>query len=113
MSIVRTVAMTLQRVFGTSLDELGRHTGVIRRLRKFSGDTLVKTLVLTVMKSPNAKPVDYAATAARFGVFVTPEAVEHRFTPALTEFLHEALEQVLTEVVQAKPALTRMARGIL
>jgi hypothetical protein len=68
--------MTLQRVFGTSLDGLGRQTGVIRRLRKFSGATLVKTLVLTLMKSPNAKPVDYAATAARLGVFVTPEAVE-------------------------------------
>lgn len=106
MSIIRTVAMTLQSVFGTSLDELGRQTGVIRRLRKFSGVTLVKTLVLTLMKVPNAKPVDYAATAARLGVFVTPEAVEHRFTPALGEFLRKTLDQILTNLITAKPALT-------
>jgi hypothetical protein len=68
----------------------------------------VKTLVLTLMKSPNAKPVDYAATAARLGVFVTPEAVEHRFTPALTELLRKSLEQILTEVVKAKPVLTSL-----
>ena len=106
MSIIRTVAMTLQKAFGTSLDGLGRQTGVIQRQRKFSGTTLVKTLVLTLMKSPNAKPVAYAATAARLGVFVTPEAVEHRFTPALTGFLRRSLEQILTEVVKAKPVLT-------
>ena len=106
MSIIPTVAMTLQKVFGTSLDGLGRQTGVIRRLRKFSGSTLVKTLVLTLMKSPNARPADYAATAARLGVFVTPEAVEHRFTPELAAFLREALEQVLTEAVKAKTALS-------
>lgn len=106
MSIIRTVAMTLQKAFGTSLDQLGRQTGVIRRLRKFSGTTLVKTLVLTLMKSPNARPVDYAATAARLGVFVTPEAVEHRFTPALTVFVRKVLEQVLTEMVKARPVLT-------
>lgn len=110
MGIIRTVAMTLQKAFGTSLDRLGRETGVIRRLRKFSGATLVKTLVLTLMKSPNARPVDYAATAARLGVFVTPEAVEHRFTPALTAFVRKALEQVLTDVVQARPVLTPLLR---
>ena len=103
MSIIRTVSETLQRVLGSSIDVLGRHTGVIRRLRKFSGSTLLKTLVLTLMRSPNAKPVDYATTAARLGVFVTPEAIEHRFTPALIGFLRESLEQTLKEVVAAKP----------
>ena len=110
MSIIRTVGETLQRVLGTSLDRLGRQTGVIRRRRKFSGATLVKTLVLTLMKTPNARPVDYAATAARLGVFVTPEAVEHRFTPALTGFLRRTLEQTLAEVVKARPVLTPLLR---
>lgn len=108
MSIIRTVGETLQRVLGSALDQLGRQTGVIRRQRKFTGATLVKTLVLTLMRSPNARPVDYATTAARLGVFVTPEAVEHRFTPALPGFLRTALEQALKEVVAAKPVPTRL-----
>jgi hypothetical protein len=110
MSIIRAVGETLQSVLGTSLDRLGRQTGVIRRLRKFSGAALVKTLVLTLMKTPGARPVDYAATAARLGVFVTPEAVEHRFTPAPTGFLRKALEQALEGVVRAKPVLTPLLR---
>jgi hypothetical protein len=49
---------------GSSLDELGRQTGVIQRQRKFSGMTLLRTIVLTVLKCPNARPIHYVATAA-------------------------------------------------
>ena len=106
MSIVRIVGATLQRVLGASADLLGRQTGVIQRQRKFSGATLLKTLVLTVMKTPNAKPDDYVATAARLGVFVTPEAIEKRFTPKLVDFLRKALEEAMAEMVKAKPVTT-------
>jgi len=105
MAIVTTVAETLQRVLGAPLDRLGHDTGVIRRHRKFSGATLLQTLALTLLKSPCPKPEDYAATAALLGVPVTPQALSKRFTPALVDFLRQALELLLQEVIAAAPAV--------
>jgi hypothetical protein len=39
----------LQTGLGAALDAIGRRTGVIPRHRKFSGASLLKTLVLTGM----------------------------------------------------------------
>jgi hypothetical protein len=108
MDIIRTVGRTLQRVLGSSLDELGRQTGVIQRQRKFSGMTLLRTIVLTLLKCPNARPINYVATAAQLGVIVTPEAVEKRFTPRLVAFLKAALEQTLRSVVVSQPVATAL-----
>ena len=49
MSIVSKVASSLQTALGPALDKLGRRTGVIRRQRKFTGASLLKMVVLTVM----------------------------------------------------------------
>lgn len=103
MNIIGTVAATLQSALGPSLDTLGRQTGAIRRRRKFSGASLLKTLVLTLMRKPNADSDDFAATAAQLGVPVTPEAVEERFTERRVAFLRAGLESVLGPVVQADP----------
>jgi len=106
MTIVRAAADALQRALGPPLDQIGRDTGVIRRRRKFSGATLARTLVLTLLRSPGGRPDDYAATAAMLGVVVTPRAVSKRFTPALVEFLRAALDRLLGEVIAADPVLT-------
>jgi hypothetical protein len=55
VSIIRTVGQTLQTVLGPTLDPIARQTGVIQRRRKFSGTTPLRTLVLTLWKSPAAK----------------------------------------------------------
>jgi Transposase DDE domain len=103
MSIIGTVARTLQAILGPALDVIGRQTGVIQRRRKFSGASLFQTIVLTVMKSPNAKTDDFVATAARLGVNVTPTAIEKRFTDRLVTFLRSGLEHVMGQVVVADP----------
>src|SRR4051794_1184050 len=103
MSIIGTVAQALQTALGPELDTLGRRTGVIQRQRKFSGVTLFKTMVLTLMKSPKAEPDEFVATAAQLGLTVTPEAVEKRFTDRLVSFLRAGLELVLEQVVAADP----------
>jgi hypothetical protein len=110
MNIIRTVAVTLQTVLGPSLDQVGRQTSVIKRHRKFSGMTLVKTLVLTLLKSPNADPKTYAATAAKLGVIVTPEAVKKRFSPRLVAFLKEVLQEALEKVVASQPVAIELLR---
>jgi hypothetical protein len=105
MSIIGHVAVSLQTALGAALDAVGRRTGVIQRQRKFSGASLLKTVVLTVLKSPNATTDDFVATAAQLGVPVTPQAVEKRFTEALIAFLRAGLEHVLEQAIAADPVV--------
>jgi hypothetical protein len=104
MGIISKVARLLQSALGPKLDTIGRQNGVIQRQRKFSGASLFKMMVLTMMKSPNATTDDFVATAAQLGVMVTPEAVEKRFTAKLVSHLREGLEHVLGHVFAAAPA---------
>jgi len=66
---------------------LARETGCVKRERKFSGSTLLSTLVFTVLRSPEPELWDYQSTAAQRGVDVTEKAIAHRFTPDLVKFL--------------------------
>jgi hypothetical protein len=104
MGIIGQVAALLQSTLGPELDTIGRQTGVIRRQRKFSGASLFKMVVLTMMKTPKATTDDFVATAAQLGVMVTPEAVEKRFTKPLVAHLKAGLEHVLSHAVAAPPA---------
>ncbi len=104
MGIIGQVASSLQTALGSALDAIGRRTGAIRRQRKFAGASLLKTVVLTVLKSPNAQTDDFVATAAQWGVTVTPQAVEKRFTEAPVAFLRAGLGHVLQHAVVAEPA---------
>ena len=103
MKIVAKVASAMQAVFGKTLDDLARNTGCVRRQRKFSGMSLVRTLVLTLLHRPAAKERDYRAMAAKLGVHVTEEAIAQRFTSGLVRFLAEALKQAVAQTLAAKP----------
>jgi hypothetical protein len=83
------------------MDALARETGCVKRERKFSGSTLLSTLVLTVLQNPKPKPRDYQTTAAQLGVDVTENAVPQRFTSGLVKFLDAALKRVLRHVLVA------------
>jgi hypothetical protein len=103
MAIISKVASLLQSALGAELDSIGRQTGVIQRRRKFSGASLLKMVVLTVMKTPNPTTDAFVATAAQLGVLVTPEAVEKRFTGALVAHLRAGLGHVLRHALAAEP----------
>jgi len=110
MNIIRTAGLHLQTLLGPSLDQIGVQTGLIRRQRKFSGATLLKTLVFTLLKTPAAKPLDYAIMAGKLGVTVTPEAIQKRFSSRLVRFLHEVLKRAVTSVVAAQPVNVELLR---
>jgi len=103
MEIISKAAIALQAVLGGKLDDLARTTGCVRRERKFSGTTLLRTLVLTLLRCPAAKDCDYRDTAARLGVLVSEAAIAHRFTNDLPLFLAEALQDVVSQALAAKP----------
>jgi hypothetical protein len=103
MSIVTQVVELLQGLLEESMDSLARETGCVRRERKFSGSTLVASLVLTVMRNPQPNPRDYQSTAAQLGVDVTENAISQRFTPELVTFLEAALKRLLSHMLTAEP----------
>ena len=105
MAIIRDVASLLQSTLGPELDTIGRQTGVIQRQRKFSGASLLKMMVLTMLKSPNATADDFVATATQLGLSVTPEAVRKRFTERLVAHLREGLSHVLKQAFTVEPAV--------
>jgi hypothetical protein len=99
MSIVTQVTRLLQGLLEDSMDVLARETGCVKRERKFSGSTLLSTVVLTVLRNPKPKARDYQSTAAQLGVDVSENAITQRFTPALVKFLEPALKRVLSRVL--------------
>jgi len=101
MLIVTQVTKLLQGLLEESMDVLARETGCVKRERKFSGSTLLSTLVLTMSQNPKPKPRDYQNTAAQLGVDVTENAIAQRFTPELAKFLEAALKRMLSHVLTA------------
>ena len=103
MEIVGKVAATIQNVLGPEAEELGRATGVIQRRRKFTAVSLLRMLVLTLLRKPDAKATDFQSTAAQLGLDITSTAVENRFTPQLVGFLRAVLERTVLRVLAASP----------
>jgi hypothetical protein len=108
MGIVTQVTGLVQGLLEERMDVLARETGCVKRERKFSGSTLLSTLVLTVLENPTPKPRDYQTTAAQLGVDVTENAISRRFTPELVEFLKRALRGVLDHMLTAKAPPTKL-----
>lgn len=108
MCMVATVTQALERVLGEQVEEIARRHGVIKRRRKFSGQSLLRTVVLTLLKNPRAKFSDFCVTAAQFGVDVSPTAVEKRFNQSLADFLKEVWELAVVQLVAADPASAKL-----
>jgi hypothetical protein len=105
MDILHTVAQRLQQLFGEAgLEELANHTDLIQRQRKFDAVTLLRTLVLTVLKKPDPRPSDFKRMADQLGVHASKEAIVGRFSSRLADFLRGVLEQAVGCIVAAEPA---------
>ena len=111
MSMVAKVASLLEKVLGAQTEVLAKKHGVIQRKRKFTGQSLLRMLVVTLLKKPDAKYADWALTAAQMGVAVTATAVEKRFTQPLVDFLREALSVTLGQLLAAEAVSNELTVG--
>ena len=112
MDILRAVTATLQQQLGTHLDQLPRRSGLVLRQRKFSGQSLLRMLVLTLLRKPEATTADFLATALQDDLDVTATAVDKRLQAGqpLTDFLRQALEQALQQTVAALPCAAQLVQ---
>jgi hypothetical protein len=95
----------LQALFGTMAEDVARHSPVVLRCRKFTTATLAKTFVFGFLSHPRASDEELAQTAGLFGVHVTTQALEQRFTPRLAAFLEALFREASGRVINAQVAL--------
>jgi len=98
----------LEKVLGAETEGLAQAHGLIQRKRKFTGQSLLRMLVVTLLKKPDATYADWALTAAQMGVRVSATAVEKRFTQRLVDFLREALNVTLGQMFAADAVSTKL-----
>ena len=93
MSMVVKVASLLKKVLGAETEELAQAHGLIQRKRKFTGQSLLRMLVGTLLKKSDAKYADWVLTAAQMGVRVSATAVEKRFAQRLVVLFKRGIER--------------------
>lgn len=111
MPSIAQVAESLTEVLETVPNQVARATGCIKRQGKFTGATLVSTVVLGVLSKPEAMLEELARMAQACGVSVTAQAIDQRFTAAFAATLKEVLAAAVGQVVTGHPvALPLLAR---
>ncbi|HTC77133.1 MAG TPA: hypothetical protein VK657_00890 [Terriglobales bacterium] len=95
------VEETLSYVLEERAKEVARATGCVQREVKFSGATLLQTVVVGWLQHPDASLESLASTAEIRAVSVTDTAIHKRFTPQCAQFLHRMLEELCQVAVLA------------
>jgi hypothetical protein len=113
MPSITVLAPILQHHLTVTAETACQAHGCVQRVRRFNGATLVQTLVLAFLESPDATLSEICQLAAARGVQISPQGLAQRFTKALAEALEEVLAAIVREVVAgprvAIPLLARFA----
>lgn len=116
MTSIADLVPVLQTLLTTTADQAGRDSGLIQRVRLFTGATFVQTLVFGWLGNPAATLENLAQNAAALGVGVTAQAIDARFSPAAADCLARVLAAAITETITATPtdaALLNRFAGVL
>lgn len=113
MATLRSIAHSVQALFGTLADQAAAASQVILRKRKLSASGLAATFILGHLKNPDATDEDLAQMAAANGEPVTAQAIEQRYHPRMVEFLKTLFQLAVRERVASDrtfgPLLDRFA----
>ena len=103
MSTIPQVATALEYLLNQSTEAAARQTGLVQRRVKFSGPTLVQTLVLGWWHQPQATLEQLAQMAATLDVKISPQGLDQRFTEKTARCLEQVLQQAVTQVIAVQP----------
>jgi hypothetical protein len=113
MATVPQVARVLQTVLTTTANSLARRSGFIQRQRQLTGASFVQGLVFGWLGHADAPYDQLAQAVTRAGTPISPQGLEHRFTPEAATFLQQvlaaAVETVVTTQTTAASLLQRLA----
>lgn len=105
MTTIAQVQTALQRLLLAEATTATALCGCVQRVRKFTGATLIQTLVLGWLSEPAATLSQLCQMAAAVGVAISPQGLAQRFTPAAAQALARMLAQALTEAIGSGPLL--------
>lgn len=103
MATIPQIADAMQTVLTTTADRLARTTQFVQRQPKLTGALFVQTMVFGVLRHPQPKLSDLTGTAADFGLQISPQGLENRFTEAAATLLRQVLEAAVGQVIAADP----------
>ena len=103
MTSIEQVSASLTQVLETVPNRVARETGCIQRQGKFTGATLVSTVVLGLWHQPDASLEQLAQMAGACGIRVSAQAIDQRFTAAFAATLTEVLAAAVGQVVTGDP----------
>jgi len=95
----------MQYVLGPVATQAARVVQFVQRESKLGGAAFVQTLVFGWLSHAAATLDELCQTAATRGVAITPQGLDQRFTPAAAACVRTVLDQAVTEVITAEPAV--------
>lgn len=104
MSSIVALARPLRQHLTVTAEDACHASGCVQRTRQFSGASLIQTLVLGFLQTPDATLSQLCQMAAARGVSISPQGLAQRFTPELATALEQVLDAVVGELV-AGPAV--------
>jgi hypothetical protein len=103
----------MREILTTTAAEAGRATRFVQRTSPRDGATFSQTLVFGFLGNPQATLEELTQTAAAWGVAISPQALDQRFTASAAPCLHQVLltanARVITAELVAIPLLERFA----
>src|SRR5215813_5845458 len=100
---VTQLGEAIQSVLQVHAKQVGVATGLIKRVREFTGATFAQTVILGQMQEGEITMSDLASFARQVGVNVSVQAIDKRFTEKTATFFAELLNTTFTQVVTADP----------
>jgi hypothetical protein len=103
MTSLAQLANCMQTVLTEVAEQQARTTGFVQRESKLGGAKFVQTLTFGWLEDPNASVEALSQTAPSFGVTITPQGLDQRFTEAAAHLLEGVLDSAVTQVIQTEP----------
>ena len=103
MNSVTQLVKAIKSVLQDHANRSGVSTGLIKRVREFTGATFAQTVVLGQMQEGEIAMSDLASFARQVGVNVSAQAIDKCFTENTAIFFAELLNATFTQVVTADP----------
>jgi hypothetical protein len=91
MTTIPQVARAMREILTTTAAEAGRATRFVQRTSPLNGATFSQTLVFGLLGNPQAALAELPQTAAAWGIEISPQALDQRFTASAAACLPQVL----------------------
>jgi hypothetical protein len=103
LNSVTQLVEAIKKILQDQAMHSGVSTGLIKRVREFTGATFAQTIILGQLQEGQVSMSDLATFARSVKVNVSPQAIDKRFNKETACFFQELLNSAFTQVVAADP----------